>query len=117
MCTHMHTHQMEGVNVDSLVTSILDITLISSDLLHFLEREETIATAFLSVAPRLKETYGNYCKNHDNSVATLEKVPHSHVCGVCLANSRLQLLEDPQVLVSIANQMGTTRYVINMFKV
>ena len=69
---------MDGSNVDTLLASISDIKLISGDLLRSLEMEETIATSFLSVVPRLKDTYGTYCRNHDSCIANLEKVTHTN---------------------------------------
>ena len=51
----------------------------SRDLLQALrvtcdEGEERVGAVFVKFGPRLRTTYGAYCRNHDNASSLVEKV-------------------------------------------
>ena len=44
------------------------------------ENEQCVGPCFISIAEKLRETYGFYCMNHDNALLILEKVIFLVIC-------------------------------------
>ena len=63
---------------DVLFGNIEEVVLLSGSFLAALEAccrgDEAVGSVFVSFAPRLREVYAVYCRNHDAAVALIEKV-------------------------------------------
>lgn len=66
---------------DVLFGNIEEVVLLSGSFLAALEAccrgDEAVGSVFVSFAPRLREVYAVYCRNHDAAVALIEKCQDS----------------------------------------
>ncbi len=69
---------MSDINSDVLFGNLEEVARLSGDLLSALEEtcqgQQLVGDVFVTFAPRLRDTYGMYCRNHDGAAAILEKV-------------------------------------------
>jgi len=75
--------QVASVQVDSLFGCMPEVLQLSQDLLGELalvcggeedSKKARVGGVFVSFAPKMKEVFGNYCRNHDAASALYEKV-------------------------------------------
>ncbi len=70
--------QLPDINSDVLFGNLEEVATLSGEILAALEEtcqgQQLVGEVFVTFAPRLKDTYGMYCRNHDGAAAILEKV-------------------------------------------
>ncbi len=66
---------MSEINSELLFGNLDEVASLSKDLLSALEEgKPLVGGVFVTFAPRLRDTYGMYCRNHDVAASILEKV-------------------------------------------
>ena len=70
--------QVPDINTDILFGNLFDVTRLSCDFLTALEdscrNQQAVGEVFVTFAPKLRDVYAAYCRNHDTASAILEKV-------------------------------------------
>ncbi|XP_064384437.1 dynamin-binding protein-like isoform X2 [Halichondria panicea] len=68
------------INSELLFGNLDEVASLSKDLLSALEEgKPLVGGVFVTFAPRLRDTYGMYCRNHDVAASILEKYMESPV--------------------------------------
>ena len=64
--------------MELLFGNLEDVAVMSGDFLAALEEsdqdQQSVGGVFVTFAPRLRDVYAIYCRNHDGAAAVLEKV-------------------------------------------
>ena len=79
--------QVPDIQTDVLFGNMEEVSELSGELLKALEETcqekcSPVGQAFVTFAPRIKEVYGIYCRNHDNAVSLYEKVRSVMFCFI-----------------------------------
>lgn len=62
--------------MELLFGNLEDVAITSGDFLAALENQDhhSVGGVFVTFAPRLRDVYAIYCRNHDGAATVLEKV-------------------------------------------